>query len=80
MPETPLKGIEDNGYHPEVRPYFDVRERRFPHTGVNMPSCCGYHGGELYWICLECVKAETAWIRLHPKSMYPVFPTPDPRL
>ena len=79
MPETPMKGIEDNGYHPETRPYSKASERSFPYTGVNPPSC-GDHGGQMYWICPECVKAETAWIRRHPKLTYPIYPKPDPRL
>ena len=78
MPQTPLKGIEDNGYHREAQPYYDASESRFPYVGTNLPSC-GDHGGQLFWICPDCVKAETAWIRRNPKRIYPVYPEPDPR-
>jgi hypothetical protein len=78
MPETPLKGIDDNGYHPETKPYFDAMEKRFPYVGFNGPSC-GCHGGQLYPICPECVKAEDAWVARHPRVPSPVYGSPDPR-
>ena len=79
MPETPMKGIDDNGYHPETLPYFEARKSRFPHTGFNGSSCCSFHGGEILSICSECVKAEKVWIRRHPKLSYPQYGVPDPR-
>jgi hypothetical protein len=78
MPETPMKGIEDNGWHPETLPYREASKRSFPYTGANTPSC-GYTGGQLHWSCPDCVKAETAWIHRHPKLTYPIYPKPDPR-
>lgn len=79
MPETPMKGIDDNGYHPETQPYFNARKSRFPYTGFNGSSCCSFHGGEILSICSECVKAEKAWIRGHPRLPYPLYGVPDPR-
>ena len=83
MPETPIEGIDDGVYHADVKPYFKAQESRFPYVGTNTPSCCGTHGGQLFWICPDCVKAETAWIRRHPKLLYPLYSRygrPDPRL
>ena len=79
MPETPLSGFDDNGYHPETKPYFDAMEKRFPYVGFNGPSCCGYHGGEIHHICPECVKAEDAWVARHPRVPSPVYGSPDVR-
>lgn len=80
MPTNGYKGIDENGPHAETIPYDNASEKHFPHVGLNLPSCCGSHGGDLYWICPECVKAETAWIRRHPRLTYPEYGTPDPRL
>ena len=79
MPETPLAGIEDNGYHPETKPYFDAMEKRFPYVGFNGSSCCGYHGRQLYHICPACVKAEDVWVSRHPRVPSPIYGSPDPR-
>lgn len=78
MPETPLTGIEDNGYHPEVKPYIDAMEKRFPYVGFNLPDGHGYRGG-LSPICPECVKAEDSWVARHPRVPSPIYGSPDPR-
>ena len=78
MPETPLTGIEDNGIHPEVKPSSDAMEKRFPYVGVNPPDGHSYHGGQLYPICPECVKAEDAWVAWHPRVPSPIYGLPIP--
>jgi hypothetical protein len=78
VPETPLTGIEDNGYHPEVQPYFDAKEKRFPYVGFNLPDGHSYRGGPSP-ICLECVKAEDVWVAKHPRVPSPIYGSPDPR-
>ena len=79
MPETPLTGIDDNGIHPETKPYFDAMEKRFPYVGFNPPDGHAAHGGQLYPICPKCVKAEDAWVARHPRVPSPIYGTPDPR-
>ncbi|MEK7951003.1 hypothetical protein [Luteolibacter soli] len=78
MRETPLTGIEDNGYHPEAKPYFDAKEKHFPYVGCNIPDGHSYRGGPSP-ICPECVKAEDAWVARHPHVPSPIYGSPDPR-
>jgi len=78
MRSTPLTGIEDNGYHPEVRPYFDAKEKQFPYVGFDLPDGHGARGG-LSPICPECVKAEDVWVARHPRVPSPIYGSPDPR-
>ena len=78
MPATPFKGIEDNGYHSEVDAYYEASQAKFPYVGTNPPSC-GYHGGQVFPICPECVKEEKKWIRRHPRVPAPQYGNPDPR-
>jgi hypothetical protein len=79
MPETPLSGINDNGYHPEAQPYFDAMEKRFLYVGFNPPDGHSARSGQLFPICPECVKVEDVWVARHPRVPSPVYGKPDPR-
>jgi hypothetical protein len=48
--------------------FFEVRAKRFPHSGTAFPACTFYPDRELTWQCPECAKASKRWCQQNLKG------------